>query len=166
MAWTDPAAHAFVAGEVVSSATLNTYVKDNLIDLDRRTTPFNGYVGTNESTTSTAYADLTTVGPTVALTVGSSQKALVSFVAGLVNSVGTSLSYMSYAITGASTIGASDDKSVAIVQPTNAGTWRVGATVLEDYLAAGATTFTAKYRVDANTGSFRDRRICATPLGA
>lgn len=33
MAWTDPAGHVFVVGEIVSPATLNTYVKDNLVAL-------------------------------------------------------------------------------------------------------------------------------------
>jgi hypothetical protein len=33
MAWTDPAAHVWTTGEVVTAANLNTYIKDNLLAL-------------------------------------------------------------------------------------------------------------------------------------
>jgi hypothetical protein len=33
MAWTDPTAHVYVTGEVVTAATMNTYIKDDLVFL-------------------------------------------------------------------------------------------------------------------------------------
>jgi hypothetical protein len=37
MAWTSPATHVFVTGEVVSPSTMNTFIKDNLLALWQRT---------------------------------------------------------------------------------------------------------------------------------
>ena len=43
---------------------------------------------------------------------------------------------------------------------------RLGATFLVSSLTAGSNVFTAKYKVDAGTGTFADRKILGTPLGS
>ena len=62
-------------------------------------------VATSETTTSSSYTDLTTSGPAVTLTTGT--KALVIITAQLVNN-SNNKSYASYAVSGSSTIAASD----------------------------------------------------------
>jgi hypothetical protein len=160
MAWTAP--RTWVTGEIVTAALLNTHLRDNLVDLDRRTSPSEGYVGTIETTTSTTYTDLATAGPAVTQTIGSTGKALVALYAAMSNA-GGNFALMSYAITGATTAAAGDQYAL---QTNNASDIRFGATVLQTGLNAGSTTFTAKYRATATTAGFNGRRILVSPLGS
>jgi putative ribosome biogenesis GTPase RsgA len=73
----------------------------------------------------------------------------------LLNGTSTDASYMSFAVSGASTQGASDSLSVE----TLAGSSNVGATFLVNGLTPGLNTFTANYRVNGGTGTFTNRRI-------
>lgn len=160
MAWTAP--RTWVTGEVVTAALLNTHLRDDLIDLDRRTSPTEATVATAQTTTATSYGDLGTAGPAVTQTIGSTGKALIAIYAAIHNS-GGNFSLMSYAVSGATTVAASDASSL---QTSVADDLRVGATMLHTGLNAGSTTFTAKYRVTANTGTFTGRRLLASPLGS
>jgi hypothetical protein len=68
---------------------------------------------------------------------------------------------MSYAVTGASSIAATDVNSAS-----NAGTSSIRSTnvYLETGLTAGTNTFTAKYRVALGTGTFVSRQLTVMPL--
>lgn len=167
MSWNDPAGHVFVTGEVVTAATLNTYVKDNLIDLDRRTSPQGAYVATDESTSSATFVDLATVGPAVTVVIGSTGKSLISIYCALYNTVAGSLAIMSYAWSGASTSPASDTWGIGFAPAVGgaAGGARFGATHLGSS-AAGSSTFSAKYLASADTAHFVNRRLVVTPLGS
>lgn len=160
MAWTAP--RTWVTSEVVTAAQLNTHLRDNLIDLDRRTTTTQGAVGALQSTTSTAYTDMATVGPAVTVTIGAVGKALVSLYCALSNASGN-FALMSWSTIGASTTFASDDWSL---QYNGTSDVRMGGTVMFLGGAAGSTTFTAKYRATSGTAAFNARRILVTPLGA
>jgi hypothetical protein len=121
-------------------------------------------VTTNQSTTSTSYADLATVGPAVSLVLASGQKALINVSARAVHSAGgTQAAVGSFAVSGAATIAAADVdgfETNALTTTTNsrATIFTAGAT--------GTFTFTMKYKViNGGTGSFFNRRISAVALG-
>ena len=119
-------------------------------------------VSTFESTTSATYANLTTVGPSVTLVTGTA--AMISFGA-TINAPSGQASYLSFAVSGATTLAASDTNSVA----ANAGTGTLfvsaSRTMVISGLTAGTNTFTLKYSVPSGlTGSFRNRDIAVTGI--
>ena len=116
-------------------------------------------VATAQTTTSTTYTDLTTAGPAVTLTTGT--KALVIITCRIDGDGNNRTAYMSYAVSGASTVTASDSVSLSIKDPTQAQSNQVRASAASVVsLTAGTNTFTAKYRIDAtNTGTFANREI-------
>ena len=110
-------------------------------------------VATSQTTTSTSFVALTTAGPAVTVTTG--VKALVIVTCDLTNSGTSARAYMSYSVSGATTIGASDTVSLKATNPS--GTRASAASV--PTLTAGSNTFTALYRVSGSTGTFFDRSI-------
>lgn len=113
-------------------------------------------VATSQNTTSTSYTDLATSGPAVTLTTGT--KALVIITCASANSDINRTCYMSYAVSGATTIAASDSVAAVNQNGGQTATMRYSA-VSVPTLTAGSNTFTAKYQVNAGTGSFVDREI-------
>ena len=162
MAWTTP--RSWVTGEVVTAALLNTHLRDNLVDLDRRTSPTDATVNTAQTTASTTFTDLATPGPAVTVTIGSTGKALVAIYASLAHST-SNYALAGYAVSGASTVAASD---LASLQHGSSVAIRAGATLLHTGLTAGSNTFTMKYRNNTGTGlaDFTGRRILVQPLGS
>jgi hypothetical protein len=116
-----------------------------------------------QTTTSTTFADLATLGPSVTLTLpAGSTKALVIVTAAENTNQGGASAYMSVAVTGASTVAASDATAFIVV---GSNAVRASATaVLTGLSSAGPLTFTAKYRVSAGTGTFAARDITVIPL--
>ena len=122
--------------------------------------PANGTatVATTQSTTSDSYTDLATAGPAVTLTTGT--KALV-IVTGNMNCNSTNdRPFMSFEVSGATTIAASDiNAAIANVYNNNFKSFRFSAATVVT-LTAGSNTFTAKYRGDSGaTFTFLDREI-------
>lgn len=115
-------------------------------------------VDTTQTTTSTSYTDLATTTDTVTVTIGASGCCLVGIRAEVSNSGGAS--YMSFVGSGANTVAANDNNSIAT---TTTGI-DVGCTTLLTGLSTGSTTFKAKYRVSGGTGTFKYRKIFAVPL--
>lgn len=119
----------------------------------------------SSTTTNTAYALLAdAVTTSVTVTIGVNGIALVGLNVLIGNSTGADSSYMSFAISGATTQ-ASNDNLACIYQAwtTNTSDSRSGVFVLTG-LTAGSTTFTLQYRVVAGTGSFQYRRLAVVPL--
>jgi len=120
-------------------------------------------VSASESTTSNSYTDLTTAGPAVTLTTGT--KALVIVSGKLFHSTSQSdrFASMSYAVSGATTISASNDYALEIPNTNpfqNSFAHRVTVT-------AGSNTFTAKYKAQAGgTSTFANRQIIVIDLGS
>jgi len=114
-------------------------------------------VATQEATTSTSYTDLTTSGPAVTVTTGT--RALVIVTANILASAGER-SLMSFAVSGATTISASDTTAASRNQ-TSAGNGtdrRSAANYVT--LTAGSNTFTAKYKTaGGGNGEFGNREI-------
>ena len=125
--------------------------------------PASATVAAVETTTSTSYTDLATVGPAVTVTISATGKALVILTADIGNSVSAAGTYMGTAVSGATTLAASDttslSESIAVVGPAI----HISATYLFTGLTAGSNTFTAKYRVSTGTGTWYDRNIIVYP---
>jgi len=76
-------------------------------------------------------------------------------------STGSGIAYMSYAVSGATTVAAIDGRALQ-VQGSNFT--RASATSVITGLTPGSNTFTAKYRITGGTGTWRDRDIVVIPL--
>jgi hypothetical protein len=119
-------------------------------------------VATEQSTTSDSYTDLATSGPAVTLTTGT--KALVIVTARVSNDANVKC-YASYAVSGSSTIAASDD--VAMWWQVVGGRFSRWSTASRlSTLTAGSNTFTMKYKVESSTGYFSNREIIVIDLGS
>lgn len=183
MAWTAPT--TFLAGTALTAAQLNTYLRDNLLTTEAAvatqgdggwfaSTAVNAVaertmkraeVVTSQTTTSTTYADLATVGPTVSVTHGT--QVLVLWSAAHSDATTTTSAFTSIDLSGSNTIAASD--SYALIRQTNQTTGLNYTAqhmhhIWFDTLTAGTTTFKLKYRVAAGTGTFANRRIFVWPF--
>lgn len=116
-------------------------------------------VQTLETTTATAYGNLTTSGPAVTVTTGANAIVAVGFLGS--NSVAGDGSLMSFAISGATTAAASNNNAA---QSNNTQNTSVCCVSGVSGLTAGSNTFTAKYDVTAGTGTFARRWIVVIPL--
>jgi hypothetical protein len=120
--------------------------------------PSTADVVTQESTTSTSYTDLTTSGPAVTLTLTNGQSCLVCVQALQWNTL-QNWSYMSFAVSGATTLSAADANGALTHAEVNyrgsSSRWTVFTAT-----AAGSHTFTAKYKCDsAGSAVFSNRRL-------
>lgn len=122
-------------------------------------------VTTQQTTTSTSYTDLATAGPAVTISTGT--KALVAIQNYMYVASGTTDIFMSFGITGATTVAANDAQSYAIGSSgVNLPALGGAAVFLITGLTAGSNIFTAKYRVSASTGTFRNRNIAVVDMGS
>lgn len=178
MAWTAPI--TWTAGSTLTAAQLNTYLRDNLLlsapalastpgaymvatganTLAQRKAK-SAYISTSQTTTSTTMTDLATSGPAVTVTTGT--RAFVVYSCAISNSGANNATFMSFAVSGATTEAAADSYSISLdgvsaTQAPRLSNWRWSS------LTAGSNTFTAKYRVDAGTGTFAQRRISVFPF--
>ena len=113
-------------------------------------------VAASETTSSTSYTDLTTAGPAVTLTTGT--KALVIVTSASFNNTNAQGPFMGYAVSGATTIAATDT-TASYVQRESAVQKTRYSCVSSITLTAGSNTFTAKYRTSTGTATFSDREI-------
>lgn len=180
MAWTTPI--TWTAGTTLTAAQLNTYLRDNLLTLSpalatgsgnyfvsdgvnqiAERTPETEIITTSQSTATTSFTDLATVGPTVTADTGT--HALIILSCQTQSNTGSAQSNMSYAISGATTRAAADSWALTLDGVTAANPWRMSTFHLVEDLTAGTNTFTAKYRAGgAGTGTWADRRITIWPL--
>lgn len=116
-------------------------------------------VTTAQTTSSTSYTDLATVGPTVTLTsVGT--RALVMFGCLAFSNSATEVGhYMSVAVSGATTIAASDVYGRISSHNNNAAGFNsMNFTLLT--ITPGSNTYTAKYKLNSATAStFQNRQL-------
>ena len=178
MAWTT--ALTAVANTMLTAGQWNASVRDDLLEttpgvaaLSRRIFVTAGtnkiaerdikdsIINNREDTASTSYTDLASFGPEVSMVTGFS--ALVWIRCLCNNSAGGS-SRMSYAVSGATTVAAANNK--ARQAEGGAGAWSDACSVtnLESALEPGANIFTAKYDVTSGTGTFDRRRVVVMGL--
>lgn len=177
MSWTAPM--TAVAGSVFTAAQFNTFIRDNLLECPaaKALNPGAHFVTsatnqvtervasgtaifTTETTTSTAFTDLATVGPTITVTTGSN--ALICLSASIQND-GTGSVRMAYDVSGATTQAAADNRGIAHFGVANGG-GVIGNPIWDPGLTPGINTFTAKYRVASGTGTFLSRRLAVIPF--
>lgn len=122
-------------------------------------------VATSQTTTSTSYADLSTVGPAVTVTIGSSGLALVIMeMTASSNVAGNANLNMSFAASGTNTITAGTQGQMKM------GSFAGGVGMTHSFerlltgLTPGSTTFTAKYSTTSGTATFSDRFLTVIPL--
>lgn len=119
-------------------------------------------VDTAQGTTSTSYTDLSTTGPAVTLTTGTTALVLLSSLAN--NTAANNTNFFGVAVSGATTLAASDANGVWGFDANSANSDTISGLVLLTGLTAGSNTFTMKYRVNAGTGTFTYRTIAAVAL--
>jgi hypothetical protein len=148
-----------VAGTLIKTATNTWYF------LPSASAPSSdsATVATSQTTTSTSYTDLATVGPAVTLSTGT--KAFVICYTEQRNASTQSV-YSSFAVSGATTIAASDTFAFQINQSVSNYVYNGSIGKIVTGLTAGSNTFTAKYRVTGSTGTFVNRVISVIDLGS
>ena len=121
------------------------------------------YVSNNQSTSSTSYADLGNTDDYVTVTVGTSALVVISSM--IRYGSGTSVyPYVGFAVSGANTQSAVDNRSAMIIAADAGLDMSVSMVQLLTGLTPGSTTFKMKYRVSGGTWSFLHRRIAVLPL--
>jgi hypothetical protein len=121
-------------------------------------------VATSQTTTSTSYTDLATAGPAVTVTTGT--KALVIFSAQSSNSSLGSTNSTSFAVSGATTIAASDSYKTQFDSPLATYLQQQTQGIILTGLTAGSNTFTLKYKVTSSTGTWITRIINVIDMGS
>lgn len=182
MAWTAPL--TAVASATFTAAQYNTHCRNNFLEMEpaKATGKINSQetfclmmtstaapnqiverswahhtVEASESTTSTSYTKLTTLGPSVTITTGTA--ALVWFGSHIENNTADAASFVSVEVSGASTVAASNEWCIE-QDGHNAGN-AVRRSMFKHFtgLTAGSNRFTMQYKVGSNTGTFNYRHM-------
>lgn len=179
MAWTAPV--TFVGNQVLTSTHLNTYIRDNMLEMAPAQASTEGSyfvadgansvverqitskrVSTSQGTATLSFTDLATVGPSVTVTTGA--KALVFIGAEMQNS-STGDAAMSWEVSGASTFAAVNTWNISVGGITAANPCQFGGVHMKTDLTPGSNTFTAKYRAGTTgTATFANRVIIVMPF--
>lgn len=179
MAWNAPV--TWIGGQVPTAALLNSQLRDNLLETMPAKAVEEGFyfagtgpnsiaarqpagarVAASQTTSSTTFTNLSTVGPSVTVTHG--DFCIIFHSCGLSNNTADVESYMSWDISGDNVRTAQE--STVVKQngvPAN-NTWRMGSVDILTTLTPGTSTFTGKYRVSSGTATFSDRFIGVIPL--
>lgn len=181
MVWTSPM--TAVAHTAFPAASFNTHVRDNLLETEpakataaggfmvttaanaiTMRTPQSNTTAASQTTTSTSFADLATIGPIVTITTGTSAFVIIS--ARMSNNTANSNTVMGFAVSGATTIAAnSGDDCLWFEDDGTSATGRASTVSFITNLNAGSNTFTAKYLVQTpSTGTFSDRSLAVIPF--
>lgn len=171
--------HIRVAKVVTSGSAITSVTQSGLDSLGNMIYPRNAAnsllygaasasIASTQTTTSTSYTDLATVGPEVTVNVGVSGMLLVSISGFIGNNTADGLAYASFALSGANTLAASDANGLAVRQYSGSVGTAASRTVLLTGLSPGSTKVTMKYKAGSNTGSFgaatTPRSLVAIPL--
>ncbi len=126
------------------------------------------HIDTTETIGSTgSYVDLTTVGPSVTLTTGTRVRVTISCDVKMTTSFTGNTAFMSFAVSGASTLAADEARAVWINGHSGFDTnfnIPLERTFVIEGLTAGSNTFTAKFKKDGQNWSFGNRRIMVEAL--
>jgi hypothetical protein len=139
-------ADTLLAGDFAVADLITGAISDVLVD-------FLGSqnVATAQTTTSTSYADLATVGPTATVT-SKGTRALVLW--GLTQATTSGSCASSVAVSGSTTVAAADSHGTV---GSDGGRTSIGWALFT--ITPGSNTYTLRYRVTGGTGTFLDRRM-------
>lgn len=179
MAWSTPL--TAVANSALTAAQWNATVRDNLLETAPAKATAAGRImvttGTNaiaerviaqhtintaQTTASSSYVDLATVGPQVTLVTGA--RALVWWNAQMSNSLGSSATRCAIEVSGATSISPSDSHDLYNDGLTAGNATRFACAEMFDTLTPGTNTFTVKYKVNSGTGTYTDRHLIVMAL--
>jgi len=163
------ASNVVTNAKIANNAVTEAKITDAAVTVSKiNLAPSQAIVATNEATTSSTYAALTTPGPVSTVNIGNNGIALVSIYAKLAQTSNAGTASMGFVISGANTQVAAENYSIMFTRATadDADNQRIGATFLLTGLTPGSTTFTAQYKRVGSTGTanFADRRIAVIPL--
>jgi hypothetical protein len=180
MSWTQPP--TFVSGTALTAAQLNILGADLNETAPAKATAVGQYftstgvnviaarllgqstITTSETTTSTAFADLTTLGPQVTVTCGTGAFCLALVNSLVANNTSGATSSVGFDITGATTLAASNIYvSLTTAAANQQATMGACRTIIG--MTGGSNTFTMKYVVGAGTGTFSRRHLTVLPFG-
>lgn len=120
-------------------------------------------VATSQTNTSTSYADLATVGPAVTLTTGT--EVIVTLSCNAFRASGTgSTSFCGVAVSGATTLAASDANAAYMTVTTANTNQQIARRFKITGLTAGSNTFTMKYKNESGTHTYLNRDITVEAL--
>ncbi len=146
-----------VVGAAAWGNTLNAALEDINTPAEDMRAGRSAAVATQQDTASTAYTDLTTVGPTVSITLVESRTVLVFMKSQMIQVTTTDDVFMSFVASGATTLAASDSRAV---RHNGSGTSEAYSAFARVVCNAGTTTFTAKYRTEAaGNARFTNREL-------
>ena len=154
-------------GQMIYDTTTDTQLVWNgtaWVTIGPPTAPTTAFVSGQQSTTSTSYVALTTA---TAVTVTTGTSALVVASARLINTSTNYEAIMSYAVSGATTVAASDNYLATFAESDTAASAGCTGTLFYVHtgLTAGSNTFSLQFRVAVGgTGYFASRRITVFPL--
>jgi hypothetical protein len=118
----------------------------------------------SESTSSSTYTGLTTA---TAVTVTTGTKALVSISSYFYSGSTNNLIRTSFAVSGATTIAATDEPALVNFMPTLDDTLRATATTLITGLTAGSNTFTLQFKnISGKSATYTYREISVIDMGS
>lgn len=124
-------------------------------------------VATSQSTTSTAFTNLATIGPVVTMTTPSSGSVFVVLTHDVGQSTSGQVSFAGFEVSGGTARAASTTQSLILVAAIAGQGGQFSGVFRVDGLAAGVShTFTAKYRVSGGTGTFANRQLSVIPIAA
>ena len=183
MAWTAPV--TWIDGSVLTSAQLNTFLRDNLLETAPAKASHNGglgggyftTVGKNliaersinsstlgaftQSTSSNDWGDLATKGPGVTTITG--KKALVFFGGAISHNSNDGGAAISVEVNGATEISASDDWALYWNRTLDSFTEWMRYYLFHD-LTPGENTFVLKYKASGGVANFSTRKLVVLPL--
>lgn len=179
MAWTVP--KTWTPTEIPTATDLNIHLRDNLMEtMVAKATqegqifvstgvhaiaarlPQAANITTSQTTTSTTYTDLATVGPEVTVTHGPYAMVIIS--TRISNNTTNGSSRMSWAMSGSNVRAALNTTAIQQNGVDANNVWRIGNVDILTTLTPGTTTFTAKYNLTSGTGTYADRCIAVIPF--
>jgi hypothetical protein len=150
MGWTAP--RTWVTGEIPTGSMLNTHLRDDLTALQAQS----AVVATSQTSASLSYTDLATTGPALTLVTGT--QVLITCGSDMAAN-GTAAIYMSPAVSGATTLAPVDATAVVAFSANVLNFFQLSYQSLFTGLTAGTNTFTSKYKVTGNTGTWVNRNL-------
>lgn len=180
MAWSTPL--TAVSNTALTAAQWNASVRDNLnttapalattagsmfvgtgVNAIAERVPASVTISTSETTPTTTYTNLTTVGPQVPTTTGTKAVGIWSCTMG--NSTSGQNNFMSVSVSGATpTQVGQDSYSLRFQSFGSNARHRASTAHMWTGLTSGSNTFTSVYKVDGGTGTFFDRELIMIPL--
>ena len=160
-----------VNSEVLIGANGSTLVSDGSAPLWRLPTQASGNDTALTGVVATGYTDLDDsaldggagAGEAIAVTITTGTRVRLDLRASLLNGTGGQSTNISYRISGATTSGSADSKSLRY-ESSNAGDFADIGTFSFAQVTAGSNTFTMQGRVSGGSGTIRYTRLLVTPL--